>query len=85
MFIASRSPIRVSLKLFLFDLGIFFDVGRQTLSRQIRTLPDRIYKSVHSPFSCHHAGAIPGPATSTDYISQIGAQPTPHDWQRNQQ
>ena len=59
--------------------------GRQTLSRQIRTLPDRIYKRVHSPFGCHHAGAIPGPAISINYISQIGAHLEPHDQQRNQQ
>ena len=63
----------------------FFRSGRQTLSRQIRTFPDRIYKRVHSPFGCHHAGVIPGPAISTNYISQIGAHLKPHDQQRNQQ
>ena len=37
------------------------------------------------PFGCHYAAAIPGPTTSTNYISRISAQLKPHNWQRNQQ
>ena len=67
-----------------FDVSLMHEVlsgktvtGRQTLSRQIKTLPDRHLQKGTFPFWLS--------ATSTDYISQIGAQPAPHDRQRNQQ
>ena len=43
----------------------------QTLFRQLRTLPDRIYKRVNPSFSCQHAGASTGPVICTEVISFV--------------
>jgi len=45
--------------------------GCQTVSRQIRTLLDRIYKRVKHPFGCQHVGASTGPAICTKFISFV--------------